>query len=638
MAEVIDSDADVLHTAESVESMNKSLTNTFSMRRGALTGNLKFGGTIRDKVLTTTVPIMSDASKAISVQSEEDLSNTAEICRQAQKTSQERRKLVIIMVGLPGRGKTYLCNKLVCYLDWLGHTSKHFNVGAFRRKISQPGQDQDSRFFDPRNEAGLKMRMQALNMALDALMAWLWESDDHQVAIFDATNSTLERRQFLIDKFHNKVQYMFIESICNDEETLRKNVELKLKYSPDYANSDPDEAMQDFNNRIKEYEKVYVPLTDGKSNRHVHFIQLVNMVTGKGHIDVNRISGYIPGKIVFFLMQICRSGLTSNRRIWLTRHGESEFNRKGLIGGDAGLTEKGDKYSHALARALFRLVVLPEDEDELLAVSCWTSTLRRTIQTAKHVPFPKLRWKALDEIHAGICDGHTYEQIKEKWPETYAARKADKLNFRYPAGESYMDVVQRLESVIIEVERESESVCIVGHQAILRVLYSYFMQVPRDEMPELQMPLHTLIELEPRPDGTMVERRYKIDIETTDDEKLFESVSIVASPGSPGSKPLHTFDPMKPPSNSFESSRTEADYRVAIETAEEQAAVRSQPAMHNHREHEQSSLRTVKFNEDTIASEASCGPTALSQSLRQVSIASCASEWVDTALKQSPSR
>lgn len=181
-------------------------------------------------------------------------------------------------------------------------------------------------------------------------------------------------------------------------------------------------------------------------------------------------------------LQICRSGLTSNRRIWLTRHGESEFNRKGLIGGDAGLTEKGDKYSHALARALFRLVVLPEDEDELLAVSCWTSTLRRTIQTAKHVPFPKLRWKALDEIHAGICDGHTYEQIKEKWPETYAARKADKLNFRYPAGESYMDVVQRLESVIIEVERESESVCIVGHQAILRVLYSYFMQVPRDEV------------------------------------------------------------------------------------------------------------------------------------------------------------
>ncbi len=27
-------------------------------------------------------------------------------------------------------------------------------------------------------------------------------------------------------------------------------------------------------------------------------------VTGRGYMDVNRISGYIPGKIVFFLMQV----------------------------------------------------------------------------------------------------------------------------------------------------------------------------------------------------------------------------------------------------------------------------------------------------------------------------------------------
>lgn len=27
-------------------------------------------------------------------------------------------------------------------------------------------------------------------------------------------------------------------------------------------------------------------------------------VTGRGHIDINRISGYLPGKIVFFLMQV----------------------------------------------------------------------------------------------------------------------------------------------------------------------------------------------------------------------------------------------------------------------------------------------------------------------------------------------
>ncbi len=35
-----------------------------------------------------------------------------------------------------------------------------------------------------------------------------------------------------------------------------------------------------------------------------------------------------------------------------------------------------------------------------LPVAAWTSTLNRTIQTASGLPFPKLQWKALDEIQA----------------------------------------------------------------------------------------------------------------------------------------------------------------------------------------------------------------------------------------------
>ena len=45
---------------------------------------------------------------------------------------------------------------------------------------------------------------------------------------------------------------------------------------------------------------------------------------------------------------------------------------------------------------------------------------------------------------------------------------------RYPSGESHLDVIQRLEPVIIEIERERECVCVVAHQAILRALYGYF--------------------------------------------------------------------------------------------------------------------------------------------------------------------
>lgn len=49
---------------------------------------------------------------------------------------------------------------------------------------------------------------------------------------------------------------------------------------------------------------------------------------------------------------------------------------------------------------------------------------------------------------------------------------------RYPSGESYLDVIQRLEPVIIEIERERECVCIVAHQAVLRALYGYFNKIP----------------------------------------------------------------------------------------------------------------------------------------------------------------
>jgi hypothetical protein len=38
--------------------------------------------------------------------------------------------------------------------------------------------------------------------------------------------------------------------------------------------------------------------------------------------------------------------------------------------------------------------------------------LKRTIQTARDLPYPKLTWKSLDELDAGVCDGMTYEEIE----------------------------------------------------------------------------------------------------------------------------------------------------------------------------------------------------------------------------------
>lgn len=95
------------------------------------------------------------------------------------------------------------------------------------------------------------------------------------------------------------------------------------------------------------------------------------------------------------------------------------FNLAGKIGGDADLSPRGMAYSEALP-ALVKQTV--GDLDIIL----WTSTLKRTIQTAQHLSYPKLQWKALDELDSGTCDGLTYEEIEAQYPEDFKARDEDK--------------------------------------------------------------------------------------------------------------------------------------------------------------------------------------------------------------------
>ena len=45
-------------------------------------------------------------------------------------------KLVIVMVGLPARGKSYVTKKVARYLNWLQHDTKIFNVGERRREAA----------------------------------------------------------------------------------------------------------------------------------------------------------------------------------------------------------------------------------------------------------------------------------------------------------------------------------------------------------------------------------------------------------------------------------------------------------------------------------------------------------------------
>jgi hypothetical protein len=91
----------------------------------------------------------------------------------------------------------------------------------------------------------------------------------------------------------------------------------------------------------------------------------------------------------------------------------------------------------------------------------------------------------------------TYEEIEEQFPDEWKLRAADKLAYRYPRGESYLDVIARLEPIIIEMERHQEPLLIVAHQGILRIIYAFYMGLSRAEAPYVTIKLNCVTELTP---------------------------------------------------------------------------------------------------------------------------------------------
>lgn len=187
-----------------------------------------------------------------------------------------------------------------------------------------------------------------------------------------------------------------------------------------------------------------------------------------------------------------------HRTIYLTRHGQSTYNLQKKIGGNPGLTPAGEQYATWLGQWVPK-EVWPEplqqqrsgvqsgyslaspasgrgpngsggssiwssmnasesvSGDKLRPARLWTSTLKRTIDTARHIPHPDIRlengamwqqmaprvYRNLDEIFAGEYEGLTYKEVEEQYEVEAGLRKMDKLGYRYPRGESYLDLIAR---------------------------------------------------------------------------------------------------------------------------------------------------------------------------------------------------
>ncbi|KAL7268340.1 Fructose-2,6-bisphosphatase [Rhizina undulata] len=423
----------------------------------------------------------------------------------------EESQICVIMVGLPARGKSLIAQKIVRYLKWLSVNAKTFNVGSYRRADTpQPTAD----FFDFSNVEGERLRRAAAEAAVTDMLRW-FEKEGGHVGVLDATNSTMARRAWIKERCESRgYDVLFVESKCDDEALIMSNILEVKTTSPDYVGQDPELAAKDFRERIRNYEKVYETITEPD----LTYVKLINVGS---QVIINQVHNYLQTRIIYFTMNLH----ITPRSIWLSRHGESEFNVQGKIGGDSYLSPRGVAYSEALPELVKRSI---GDTN----ITCWTSTMKRTIQTAQHLPYSKKQWKALDELDAGVCDGLTYEEIEKKYPEDFRARDDDKYNYRYQGGESYRDVVIRLEPIIMEMER-GENIMVVTHQAVVRCIYAYFMNVPQNQSPWMEIPLHTVIKLTPRAYGTQ-EERFKAEIPAV---STFRAKYTSANMG--GESPIH---------------------------------------------------------------------------------------------------
>ena len=162
------------------------------------------------------------------------------------------------MVGLPARGKSIIAHKLESFLGWYGWRTKSFSAGATRRNIT--GQEgRTASFF---GSANAQQREAIADSVMHEVLTYF--ETGGQIAIFDATNSSAERRQRQVaqvaaasERSGRSMRCVFIESIILSPALLFGNMLKKVRASPDFYGLDEQQALEDLKARIQLYEQAY---------------------------------------------------------------------------------------------------------------------------------------------------------------------------------------------------------------------------------------------------------------------------------------------------------------------------------------------------------------------------------------------
>ena len=103
------------------------------------------------------------------------------------------------------------------------------------------------------------------------------------------------------------------------------------------------------------------------------------------------------------------------------------------------------------------------------------------------------------------------EEIKRKDSTWYNKWEKEPFTTRFPGGESYFDLMHRLEMTLIEIEQQTVPVLLVGHRSVLQILYSYFAGIDIRTSPTIDIPHGVVIEFIPHPGGSFSQTRHYLD-------------------------------------------------------------------------------------------------------------------------------
>jgi len=146
------------------------------------------------------------------------------------------------------------------------------------------------------------------------------------------------------------------------------------------------------------------------------------------------------------------------KKVYLIRHGLPDFpggKRMCLGTTDIPMGEEG------LAQAAEMAAFLPP------VSALFSSPLTRAVQTAQAIGMPITILHGLREMDAGEWDGLTFEEIRQRYPELYAARSCD-LTLPLPGAEDHAKGLARFKEAMEEAALQSPGdFAVVAHGGII---------------------------------------------------------------------------------------------------------------------------------------------------------------------------